>query len=181
MSSRNQPGGKAAPSRRRVLALLGGSMLAGPVLAGCQPLYGPTASGAQLKDVMASVEVATIPTRVGQRLRNELIFATTRGGYAQEPKYKLVIIVRQSVADMLVEQSGEAQGKMYRLDAHFKLIDLSTKKVVLVGKSSGRAAFDRFKQIFTNVRAQVDAENRAATTVAEGIRTRVAAFLSGTA
>ena len=37
---------------------------------------------------------------------------------------------------------------------------------------------DRFQEIFANVRARYDAENRAATTVAESIKTRIAAYLA---
>ena len=44
-----------------------------------------------------------------------------------------------------------------------------------------RAAFERYQQIYSNVRARYDAENRAATTVAESIKIRVAAFLSNAA
>ena len=54
-------------------------------LAGCgfQPLYGgTTAGGAKLAEVMAAVEIDPIPGRVGQRVRNELIFENTGGGYA---------------------------------------------------------------------------------------------------
>lgn len=161
--------------------MLGASLLAGPLVAACQPLYGPTPSGASLKDVMASVEISTIPGRVGQRVRNELIFATTRGGYAAQPEYRLAIAVRESTRALLVTQTGDAQGEMFFLDADFKLIKIATNEVVFQGKSSGRAAFDRYDAIFANVRAKVDAENRAASTVADGIRTRVAAYLASTA
>ena len=54
-------------------------------LAGCgfQPLYGgTTAGGARLAEVMKGVDITPIPGRVGQKLRNELIFASTGGGLA---------------------------------------------------------------------------------------------------
>ena len=181
MSSRDENVRATALGRRRVLAMLGVSLLGGPILAACQPLYGTTTGGAELKDVMASVETATIPGRGGQRVRNELIFATTRGGYATEPRYRLDIVVRESVTQLLVRQSGEARSRMFQLDAKFELVQLSDKQVVFKGKSSARAAFDRFDPVFTNLRARIDAENRAAATVADGIRTRVAAFLSNAA
>lgn len=161
--------------------MLGASLLAAPALSACQPLYGPTASGAALKDVMASVEIATIPGRVGQKVRNELIFETTGGGSAAKPEYRLDIAVKESSRRLQVEKTGDARGEIFHLDADFKLVKLDTNQVVFEGKSTGRAAFDRFDAIFTNVRARIDAENRAATTVAENIRTRLAAYLSSTA
>ncbi|HKA64672.1 MAG TPA: hypothetical protein VKD00_02965, partial [Methyloceanibacter sp.] len=65
-------------------------MTAALALAGCgfQPLYGTTAGGSRLGAVMAGVDVTPIPGRVGQRLRNELIFENTGGGAAAPATYK---------------------------------------------------------------------------------------------
>jgi LPS-assembly lipoprotein len=181
MSSPRRTSGHEGTSRRGVLVLLGSALLVGPTVSACRPLYGTTPGGASLKEVMAGVEVGTIPGRVGQRVRNELIFATTGGGYAADAKYRLDIAVRESVGSILVEQTGDAKGEMFYLDAEFKLTSLASNEVVFEGKSSARAAYDRYDPIFTNIRARIDAENRAASTVAEGIRTRVAAYLATTA
>lgn len=161
--------------------MLGAALMAAPALSACQPLYGPTTSGAALKDVMASVEISTIPGRVGQKVRNELIFGTTRGGLPAKPEYRLDIVVRESARSLQVTQTGDAQGEIFFLDADFKLIRLANNETVFKGKSAGRAAFNRYDPIFTNVRARIDAENRAASTVADGIRTRIAAYLSSAA
>ena len=151
-------------------------------LAGCgiQPLYGTTAGGSRLAAVMKSVDVTPIPGRVGQRVRNELIFANTGGGVAEPTRYKLDIAVKESISNELVRRSGDVQGQVYELNAVFKLLDQSGK-VVLEGKATSRAAFERVQTIFSNVRARYDAEDRAARTVAEVIKVRVAAFLSQSA
>jgi LPS-assembly lipoprotein len=161
--------------------MLCATVLVAPGLSACRPMYGPTASGVPLKEVMAAVEINTIPGRVGQRVRNELIFATTRGGDANKPEYRLDIAVRESASSLLVTQTGDAQAEMFHLDADFKLVKIATNEVVFQGKSSGRAAFDRYESIFTNVRGRRDAEDRAASTIADDIRTRIAAYLSSTA
>ncbi len=49
------------------------------------------------------------------------------------------------------------------------------------GKATSRAPYERFETIFSNVRARYDAENRAARTVAESIKVRIAAYLSQSA
>ena len=67
-------------------------------------------------------------------------------------------------------------GEVLELSASYKLRD-GSGKVVMQGKAVSRAAYQRFEQIFANVRAQYDAEDRAARTVAETIRTRLAAYL----
>jgi LPS-assembly lipoprotein len=153
-------------------------------LAGCgfQPLYGgTTAGGAKLAEVMSAVEIDPIPGRVGQRVRNELIFENTGGGYAAPQRYRLDIAIKEHVAEQLVQISGEATGEVYELNATFKLIDVNNGKVLLVGTAVSRAPYNRFQEIFANVRARYDAENRAASTVADSIRTRIAAYLATTA
>jgi LPS-assembly lipoprotein len=148
-------------------------------LAGCgiQPLYGTSAGGSRLAAAMAGVEVTPIPGRVGQRVRNELIFENT-GGSGQGPStYTLDIVIKESLINELVQISGDAKGQVYQLDATFKLIG-KDGRVALEGKATSRAAYERFQTIFSNVRARYDAENRAARTVAESIKVRIASYLS---
>jgi LPS-assembly lipoprotein len=142
-----------------------------------QPLYGTTEHGSRLGAVMEGVDIAPIPGRVGQKVRNELIFATTGGGTPGPRAYKLDIAVKESVIKELVKISGDATGEVYELNASFKLMDKSGN-VLLQGKATSRAAYQRFQTIFSNVRAQYDAQDRAAKTVAETIRVRIAAFLA---
>ena len=158
--------------------------LAALALTGCgfQPLYGgTTAGGARLAEVMAAVDVTPIPGRVGQKLRNELIFANTCGGNAGPTRFRLDIVVKESVTDQLVQITGDATGKVFQLDASFKLVDVAKGAVLLQGKAVSRAPYNRFQEIFANVRARYDAENRAARTVSESIMTQVAAYLSNAA
>lgn len=143
---------------------------------GFQPLYGTTAGGSRLGAVMAGVEVTPIPGRVGQKLRNELIFENTGGGEAGPTGYKLDIVIKENVINELVKISGDAKGQVYQLDATFKL--MKGGKTILEGKATSRATYERVETIFSNVRARVDAENRAARTVAESIKVRLAAYLS---
>jgi len=160
-----------------VLAIMA---LIAPMLAGCgfRPMYAETSTGAQLDDVMRAVSVAEIPGRVGQRIRNELIFATTGGGDRAAPRYRLEIAIRESVQDVFVARTGESEGRAYQLTAAFKLIQLDEEAVVISGKSVSRAAYDNLDSTFADIRARRDAENRAARTVADDIQKRIAMALS---
>jgi len=172
------PGFRAAIGAAAGLTLL--------MLAGCsgsegfRPMYAATASTPGAQEQLAKVDIAPIPGRVGQRLRNELIFQNTGGGLPEPPKYRLDITIRESLASTLVTSTGEALSQIYTLDAQFRLMRISDKKVLLQGSSHGRAGYERFQQIYANVRARDDAENRAARTVADDVKTRLAAALSGT-
>lgn len=165
---------------RPLLAAL--AVTAAVSLAGCgiQPLYGTTAGGSRLAAAMAGVDITPIPGRVGQRVRNELIFENTGGSGQTGTTYKLDIVIKESLTNELVKISGDAKSQVYELDATFKLIS-NDGRVVLEGKATSRAPYERFETIFSNVRARYDAENRAARTVAESIKVRIAAYLSQSA
>lgn len=178
--------GEAALTRRSALRLAFALAISGPVLAACsdggfRPLYGSAGIGAAADQKLAHVQIDTIPGRVGQRIRNELIFQTTGGGTAGEPLHQLNIAIRESVTSTLVQTNGDARGQIYNLEASFRLVRTSDKKVVLEGKSFGRAGFERFDSIFSNVRAREDAENRAARTIGEDLKARLSAYLAGAA
>jgi LPS-assembly lipoprotein len=171
---------------RPALALAALAALAGFGLSACgfQPLYGSnttTASGAQLTEAMSSVDVTPIPGRVGQKVRNELIFSNTGGNHAAKSRYKLNIAIRERVVDQLVQITGDARGQVYQLEAHYKLLNSTSGKVLHEGTAISRAPYNRYQEIFANVRARYNAENRAARTVAESIKTQVAAFLANEA
>ncbi|MGD9866711.1 MAG: LPS assembly lipoprotein LptE [Hyphomicrobiales bacterium] len=151
------------------------------MLGACQPLYGTSVSGESVKDLMAQVDVNTIPGRVGQQLRNELIFSTTRGGHGQPARYSLDIAIKEFISSVNVERTGDVLGEVYNLSAKFQLRRIENGEVVVDGASHARAAYDRYDPIFSNIRARVDAENRAARDIAENIRTRLAAYLSRSA
>jgi len=172
-------------SRRGVVRGLVLALAAAPGLSACsggfQPLYGPTASGVGLQERLAQLDVAAIPGRVGQRIRNELIFQASGGGELAPPTHRLEVSITESVVTTLVKPDGDALGQTYTLQANFKLIEIKNKKVVLTGTSYGRAGFERFQSIYSNVRARDDAENRAARTVADDLKTRVGIYLSNQA
>lgn len=159
-----------------------------PVLAtGCgdggfRPLYAsPAVVGTDVNQKLAELDIAPIPGRVGQRLRNELIYQSTGGDLAAEPVYRLNVVIRESITATLVRIDGNSLGSTYNLDASFTLIRLSDKAIMLEGKSYGRAPFQRFDLVFANVRARKDAEDRAARTIGDELKSRLAAFLSGAA
>jgi LPS-assembly lipoprotein len=175
---------RPAGLRRPTVAVIATVLIIGPVMAACssggfQPLYGPTMSGAALDKRMAEVDVLPVPGRVGQRIRNELIFQTTGGADPIPHAYRLEIAIRESILSTLVRSTGDSAAQIYGLDAHFRLISIKDKKVLVQGVSHARAGLERYDSIFSNVRAREDAENRAARTVAIEIKTRIAAFLSG--
>jgi LPS-assembly lipoprotein len=181
-SASNRIGSWRSASRLVLVAAMLGPTLAACGNSGFKPLYGAAGIGAQADDRLAQVSVTTIPGRVGQVIRNELIFhATGGGGEVVNAAYRLDVAIRQSVTSTLVRVDGDSSSQIFNIEAKFQLIRVSDKAVVLSGMSYGRASFERNKSIFSNVRAREDAENRAAKSVGEDLKSRLSAHLAGAA
>lgn len=175
--SRAQSIGRMARAMCAGLTLLGLSACSDGT--GFRPLYASSEFGGNgAAERLAAVDIAPIPGRVGQRIRNELIFQTTGGGLPAEPQYRLELAIRESLTSTRVTTSARSSGQVFNIDATYKLIRLADKAVIAQGKSHSRASYDRNQSIFANVRAREDAENRAAKTVGEELRTRLVAHLS---
>ncbi|MEL6298155.1 MAG: LPS assembly lipoprotein LptE [Pseudomonadota bacterium] len=170
-------------ARRTRAIACGLSVAAAVALAGCtsgfQPMHASLGPGPALSDKMKAVKVAAIPGRVGQRIRNELIFQTTGDGQERgAAQYRLDVAISERVTSTLVDRQGDSVNRVYSLDATFRLVDLNTQQVALTGSSFGRSTFQRTDSIYANVRAQRDAQNRAAETVSTDLKARLEAFLA---
>jgi LPS-assembly lipoprotein len=175
-------------SHQRLIRVALACAAASLLVAGCgdsgfRPMYASSAivGGADVSQKLAQLEIAPIPGRVGQRLRNEIIYQSTGGGRPAEPVYRLEIIIRESITPTLVQIDGNSSGSVYNLNTSFRLVRLADRSVALTGESNGRAAFQRFDSVFANVRARQDAEDRAAKTIGDELKGRLAAYLSGAA
>jgi LPS-assembly lipoprotein len=96
-------------------------------------------------------------------------------------RYKIDITVKERVIDQLVRLTGDAKGQVFELTATYKIVDLNNNQIIYRGNAISRAPYERFEEIFANVRARYDAENRAARTIAESIKTQIAAVLNSAA
>jgi LPS-assembly lipoprotein len=158
--------------------LLGSALaLAGCGSSGFQPLYATGASG-PVSARLAELDIAPIPGRVGQRIRNELVFDRSSAGEARAPSKRLEVKLTESMLTTLVQADGNSTGQTYQVEAVFRIVDSATQKPEYEGRSIARANFERFESVYANVRGKEDAENRAAQTIANDIKTRVAVHLS---
>ena len=156
-------------------------VLAG-LLGGCfQPMYGESTlfgAGAKLRDELRQVEILEIQGRLGQEVRNDLIFELTGGqGNPVGAPYKLAMTITSGSQTPLVDvTSGRATSETITLDVNYRVLDVANDKVVLSEKAIARISIDRSQQRFASMRAVRDAQNRAAKLVAEQIRSRLASY-----
>jgi LPS-assembly lipoprotein len=165
-----------------VIRLMVAAVLAA-ALGGCmfQPMYAQTplfGSGPSLRDALRDVEVASIQGRIGNELRNDLIYELTGGeGNQVHAPFRLTLVANVSSFSPVIDtESGRPVSEMVSFDVTYKLHDVVRDRVVLTEQALARVSIDRSQQRFANVRATRDAENRAAKVVAEQIRSRLASF-----
>jgi LPS-assembly lipoprotein len=163
--------------RRTVLAVIGLGLLAG----GCfTPLYAERTPNTGVSTQLANVDVKTIEGRVGQQVRNALIFELG-GGAGSSPlaPYRLEVDLTENTQSMTVDPTtGRATVELITLNATFRLQDVTEDRVVLKDRAFAQASIDRGAQIYARDRAKRDAENRAAKEVASRIRERLAAYFT---
>ena len=147
-------------------------------LGGClQPLYGPTAmGGADMAEELRAIAVDPIPDRFGHYLANELIFALNGTGTPGPVKYRLLVTPLSRVQTPIIDSvTSRASAATIWTDAAYAVTPAAGGPPVAQGKVSAVADYDRFAQRYANIRAARDAEIRAAKSLADQIRLRIAA------
>ncbi len=181
------------PDVPRLTRLAAALALAG-LTAGCfQPIYGEhTGLGnAAVGSKLSSVEVVPVDAangtriaRVGVNLRNDLIFELTGGGSPPSATHLLKVNLTGNIQQVIVDiNTARPDIENYALNATYTLTDIATGKVVITGSTFSRVTYDipGQQQRFVGTRGLRDAENRAAKSIAEDIRTRLASyFVAGT-
>ncbi|MCM5554770.1 LPS assembly lipoprotein LptE [Pleomorphomonas sp. NRK KF1] len=168
--------------RRGVLLLA-----AAGFLAACQvrPVYAPAGSAVAGNNPAMVTELASIAIkgqteRVAQALINELIFQLRGGGALVEPKYRLDLILTTRVSDLAIRAREDIPvAKLVSLTATYTLTEVATSRVVTSDNVYATSSFDVSSQRYANVRAQRDAEDRAARAAAADIRLRLSSALIG--
>jgi LPS-assembly lipoprotein len=144
-------------------------------LSGCiRPMYG--ANGVNTK--LAEIEVPSIPDRVGHYLVEELKFETDGSGNPPPPRYRLALSATSTALPTIVDIGMQrADAATVTVSATFALTEIVSGRAITSGSANASAPYDRTEQRFANVRAARDAEIRAATVLADQIRTRLAIAL----
>ena len=180
-------------SPRALLRLVPVIMLAG-VSAGCsfQPLYGQHAAvpggNPSVAAALSSVQVDPLKTprgtrldRVGVEVRNGLIFNLTGGSGQAAATHRLVIDLSSQQQQIIVDIStGRSDVQTYGIDARYRLVELATNKTVVNSATFARVSFNipGQQQRFAGERGLRDAEDRAATEIADNIRNRLASYFT---
>jgi LPS-assembly lipoprotein len=152
-----------------------------------RPLYSdasPGVSGISTPVALKSIAVNEVDSRYAQEVRNQLIFLLNGGaGEPASPQYKLDLgVTSQGISTAAVAVDATSVGQPTAggvvLTSLYVLTNATNGEIVTTGKRSVTASFDRPSQQFASLRAQRDAENRAARELAELVRLALAADLA---
>jgi len=104
-------------------------------LSGCgfEPMYGTSSSAAQAVDVaLPNIDIANIPDRDGQYLRNKLMDRLYTGGRPDAAPYTLTFSkLNKSIVDLGIQKDATATRAQIQITTHMELVDKSTGKPVL--------------------------------------------------
>jgi LPS-assembly lipoprotein len=151
-----------------------------------RPLYmkeGPASAGASAGTAaeLASVAVNPVKTHYAQLVRNELIFLLGGGaGEATNPRYTLNLNVSsQQMSSATAPVSGRDDvnvptAAILVLTARYTLTDISSNKVVAKGSRNISSSIDVPRQQYAALRAENDAQQRAARELAQLLRFAIA-------
>lgn len=150
--------------------------------AGCgfRPMYGEQSHAATpVSADLAAIDVALIPDRAGQQLRNQLEQMLDPAGAAGVPdRYTLSVQLREKVDTFAVERSGFATRATVELTAAYALQENATGARVLAGSTRTISGYNLLDNDFSTVVGADDARNRAIQQLAYEIRNRLAAHFS---
>lgn len=155
---------------RLILRLLAAVILLTlPAACNMRPLYGSveTSAGGNVSTELASIALTVPEDRVEQVLQNQLGFRLN-GGQPLGERYVLDLRTETRTSSVLVRTiGGKPQARFVNVSTSYQLKQGDT--VIDSGTLSRQASFDWSQQRFANDRAQIDAEDRAATALADDL------------
>ena len=166
------------------LIRLAGTALLAAFLGGClQPVHAPRLANGQSSAAsqLNQVSVDRIEGYLGYQLQSELNFLLTGGNTPTKAgRYLLKVKTQQSKASSIIDSStGRAQIATLQIEAVYVLIDQSQGgKIRTSGKTFASASFDRSQMRFASMRAERDAEEKVAKSLAERLRIIITSALA---
>lgn len=140
---------------------------------GFQPLYG-TSTGVD-KERLTRFEIARIPERNGQILRNELLDLFNVDA-SLSPKYRLVVNAPNFTSETIgVDRTSESATKTQVVaSAGFQILNKTTNKLIHKGQARTFVAYNILDSQFETITARSDAEDRALKQIANEIMRQTA-------
>ncbi|MBH63516.1 MAG: hypothetical protein CL569_13940 [Alphaproteobacteria bacterium] len=143
---------------------------------GFEPLHAP--SGGAVPTVLAGIDIAPIPNRLGQVVRNHLLDRLTPLGEPVFAEYRFIVSLRVAKEALAIARDDSATRFNVSLQADYDLVHVRSGNSVLQGEARSVAAYNVVSSDYANVVTERDAELRAARELSDEIKTRLSVYLS---
>lgn len=162
---------------RRVVLLTGLAGLAG-LAGGCgfRPLYGTAGFSNRVTAHLAAIQLQPDRERTGLEIYNYLRDLLTPRGPSAAPLYRLSFNVVEEKDGLAIESDESITRYNLSLFATYVLQRADSGQVLTEGQARATAAYNVIRSEYANLRAERDAQSRAAREVAFEIQTRLAVF-----
>lgn len=125
------------------------------------------------------IDIAIIPDREGQFLRNALIDRFYRNGYPTAPRYNLrATPINEKITDFDITVDSEATRQQLVLSTNITLIDLKTNRAVLTRTLTATTSNNVLESEFSTIVTEQSAREAALNDLARQIERQLAIFLS---
>ncbi|AWK86056.1 LPS assembly lipoprotein LptE [Azospirillum thermophilum] len=159
----------------RALVLVAASLAASAC--GFQPLYGGAGVGAGAAEKLNTVEIAPIPDREGQKLRNLLIDRFYESSRPGNPRYRLDTSLTAYEQKLALQKDASAIRAQLMVTAPYRLVDTATGQVVFQSSARSMISYNILEQHYAGLLTVENAYDRALSEISNDITTRVAMFL----
>ncbi len=176
-------------TKLKSLGMAGSLLVLALGLSSCQfqPLYAsPDGATGPNSVALSQIYVAEVDTREAQQVRNHLIFLLSGGSSPLNPTHEVKLRVATSVRSLAAavvsqesNQLGNTAGSV-TAKGSYEIFDKTNNELIFRGTREASAAYDKTSQSFATQRAERDAANRAAKSLAEQIRLAIAADFNRT-
>lgn len=147
---------------------------------GFSPMYGTKSdSNTAVKSQLDKVEIAIIPDRSGQYLRNALIDRFYTHGYPANAAYNLKISpIIETISDFDITLESEATRQQIRLSTTLSLVDKENGKTVLTQNLTAITSNNILESEFSTLITEQSARDAALNDLARQIERHLALYFS---
>ena len=163
----------------RILSFL----MVGIMLTACgfRPMYGDAARSemSAQKNGNYDVDIAVIPDREGQYLRNLLIDRMYQNGYPSAPRYKLQVnAIEETEQSLAIAKTAESTRSQLRLHTNYTLVDRQTGATLLSRSALATSSYNILNSEFATRVTEDNARLNAINDIARQIEIQLGLYFN---
>ena len=145
---------------------------------GFRPMMGDSGADGAVAKGLATVEIAEIKDRSGQKLRNQLIDRFYREQRPTAPDYRLEVVLQAGEQSLAIEKDATASRAQWTASATYRLVHIGSGKIVLRGAARSVPGYNINNYQWASFVSQESALERGIEYVSDEIKTRVALYFA---